>query len=248
MTDNIRTIRDVYRLITNEGDDFSAIAIHAGVNRNNISYSAENLKGIAKTQEGQSVTLGHELFSVGTVTQAVWNEHGDDYGPYISVRFKIQNQADVLKAIKEKQITEVSTTTNYDKAWCNICEAEDGKCEHELGKLYDGKKAAIALNVTNFGPLALVDHGADQRSVILNEFIENKMEVLKLKLNELALKPKEEPIKKDKTIIAKASNPAIEKPPAKTLEEILGPPLTLPSWRRTKTGNYISWYKVEEEE
>ena len=255
-------IKDIFKLVYNEERAFSAIAIHAGPNKNYLFYDAENLAQIAKTQEGQSVTLGHDIYAVGSVTHAMWDQVGDEHGAKMDVRFIIQNHPQILEAIKDGKITQVSTTTNYDKAWCTICNEEADTCEHIAGQEYEGKVAHIKLNVTNFGPLALVNEGADVKSVIYNMFIGPKKErlfmdrlsELETKMNELQKveeppeeeepKPKEEkkPIKKLEADTGKALNVPTKDAPRRTLADIL-PPKKLRRRVEKKGDRMIYWHE-----
>ena len=185
---------DVHKLVLNEGDTFTTVAVHAGegLNRNHYRYFADNLAEIHKTQEGQSVTLGHTVLSVGTVPNAWWNPEGDNFGPYMGAKIRIQNHQHIVDAIRNKDIREVSTTTLTSREFCTICEKdyifnEDGTrtrpCLHVPGQHYTvtdiaslnkltehDKLAEVGLVVTNFGPLALVEKGADVKSIIMNQF------------------------------------------------------------------------------
>jgi hypothetical protein len=252
------TIKDIFKLVYNAEREFSAIAIHAGPNKNHWFYDAENLAQIANTQEGQSVTLGHDIYAVGTVTHAVWDPVGDEHGAKMDVRFIIQNHPQILEAIKAGKITQVSTTTNYDKAWCAICNEEAETCEHIPGQEYDGKVAVIRLNVTNFGPLALVGEGADVNSVIYNRFIGPKKErllmarlsELETRVNELQKveeKPPEEEkkkelIKKLEADTGKALNVPSKEVPKRTLADIL-PPKGLKRRVEKKGDRMIYWHE-----
>ena len=97
-------IKDIFKLVYNEERAFSAIAIHAGPNKNYLFYDAENLAQIAKTQEGQSVTLGHDIYAVGSVTHAMWDQVGDEHGAKMDVRFIIQNHPQILEAINTYEV------------------------------------------------------------------------------------------------------------------------------------------------
>jgi hypothetical protein len=78
---------------------------------------------------------------------------------------------DAIAKVQRGEYATVSVGFSTDAAVCSVCHqdwAEDGKCEHKLGSMYDGRRCFLVSGNMGYQELSFVTFPADKAGVVVN--------------------------------------------------------------------------------
>lgn len=155
------TVFYIGEIVANTKDKLSGVIIRPGVNGNGYFYSRENVAQFIAQLPNVPLVKNHSLDvgdNIGGFKSGEISQDGSGIGHF----YVSQAEKPILDKILDNTIRYFSVAHTYGtRTYCNICNKDWGKCEHNAYKTYDDVKCGEGFENPQLLHVSVVQNPAD---------------------------------------------------------------------------------------